>query len=370
MDDLGFLAAGHSVVEIKKVLEEAGKIALHWGKFNAVTYDINKTEAMLFSKAKKQKLLEQLTHTQLRFGGQTIRFNQDATRWLGMWLDCSLSFGSHFRERLKRAKIAEARIRELSKTYGLPSALVRRIQIAAMQSVILYGAEIWWKNQKNRQNEIQKLINRQARSVTGMYPSTPVSALISESGLIPAHIALDFRQRRYAYHLLCLPESIPTKAILPVTLRIGHGSAQLEDYPEHDSAWASIRPIANYGQRLARQVSIGFSIDPAEGTEPTKTASNSVFQGELMIKERKRAILEAKSMNANLCDVSKLDKGGTGAAVVWKSHTSQEWQAQKISLDLNKEIFDAELWGISEAFKLAEKITRQVQEPWVIKYIL
>ena len=66
------------------------------------------------------------------------------------------------------------------------------------------------------------------------------------------------------------------------------------------------------------------------------------------------------------CDGSKLDQGGTGAAVVWKSHISQKWQEQKLSLGLNKEIFDAEMWGISEAFKIAEKTTRQAQEPWVI----
>ena len=356
-------------MEIKKVLEKAGKITLEWGTRNAVTYNIRKTEAILFSKARKQKLLEQLTASQLRFDGQTIRFNQDATRWLGIWLDSGLNFGSHFRERLKRAKTVEAQIRRLTKTYGLPPALVRRIQIAAVQSVALYGAELWWKNQKTHQNEIQTLINRQARSITGIYPSTPVPALMSESGLIPAHIMLDFRQRKYAYRLLSLPESIPTKAILPVTLRIGDGNAQLEDYPEQDSAWASMGPVVNYGQRLARQVSIGFSIDQAQGTEPIRTAPNSIFPGELIIEDRKKAILEAKSTNADLklwCDGSKLDKGGTGAAVVWKSHVSQKWQEQKLSLGLNKEIFDAEMWGISEAFKVAEKIIRQVQESWVI----
>ena len=58
MDDLGFLAAGYSVIEIRKILEKPGKMILDWGKRNAVTYDIGKTEAMLFFKTRKQKLLE------------------------------------------------------------------------------------------------------------------------------------------------------------------------------------------------------------------------------------------------------------------------------------------------------------------------
>lgn len=33
---------------------------------------------------------------------------------------------------------------------------------------------------------------------------------------------------------------------------------------------------------------------------------------------------------------------------------------------MNKKIFDAKIWGVSEAFKIAEKKTRQVQKLWVI----
>ncbi len=58
VDDLGFLTAGNSVIEIKKTLEKAGKITLEWETRNAVTYDISKTEAILFSRARKQRLVE------------------------------------------------------------------------------------------------------------------------------------------------------------------------------------------------------------------------------------------------------------------------------------------------------------------------
>ncbi len=86
-----------------------------------------------------------------------------------------------------------------------------------LYTALKYGRKI----EENYQNEIHKLTNQQARSITGMYPSTPVSALIDESGLIPAHVLLDFRQRNYAYRLLSLPDSIPTKDFLLITLRVG-----------------------------------------------------------------------------------------------------------------------------------------------------
>ncbi len=72
-----------------------------------------------------------------------------------MWFDSRLTFNSHVNEKSRKAKIAESRINGLRKTYGLSPALVRRIQIAAVQSVALYGAELWWKNQKTHQHEIQ-----------------------------------------------------------------------------------------------------------------------------------------------------------------------------------------------------------------------
>ena len=128
-----------------------------------------------------------------------------------------------------------------------------------------------------------------------MYPSTPIAALVSESGLIPAHIMLDFRQRIYAYRLLSLPESIPTKDILPITLRRGDGNAQPEDQPELGSILASNQHITTYGQQLARPVLARFSIDPAEGTKPIRTVPSSVFQGELIIEDKNKALLEAKA---------------------------------------------------------------------------
>ena len=74
------------------------------------------------------------------------------------------------------------------------------------------------------------------------------------------------------------------------------------------------------------------------------------------MEEKCRAIEEAKKDRADLilwCDGSKLNQGGTGAAVVWK--LDNRWLMQKVTLGKNKEIFDAEMWGISEAVKVAEQ---------------
>lgn len=91
------------------------------------------------------------------------------------------------------------------------------------------------------------MINRQAYSITGMYPSTPIETFICESGLTPAQIMLDFWQKKYAHRIFSLPDLIPSKEILPVTLQIGDGNVQPNKQPENDAIWASNERITNYG---------------------------------------------------------------------------------------------------------------------------
>ena len=111
--------------------------------------------------------------------------------------------------------------------------LVRRIQLSVVQSTALYGAELWWRGQKNHKRTIQQMINRQARSITRMYFSTPIQPPLCEAGLIPASILLAYRQRLYTHRLLSLPDLHPTKEILPMSLREGDRGFQLGEAPEN-----------------------------------------------------------------------------------------------------------------------------------------
>lgn len=63
IDDLGFIICGQSNSKVEKLLEKAGRSALEWRAHNLVTYNTSKTEAILFSKARRQKLTKQLSET-------------------------------------------------------------------------------------------------------------------------------------------------------------------------------------------------------------------------------------------------------------------------------------------------------------------
>lgn len=137
VDDLGLIISGHSVKELAKTLGQVVTTVLDWRKSNAVTYNIAKTEAFLFSKTHRQRLNRQIAEVNIKIGPDKIKFNKDATRWLGIWLDSKLKFTAHVNEKLQITRTAEIQIKGLTRTYGLAPALIRRTQIAVVQSIAL-----------------------------------------------------------------------------------------------------------------------------------------------------------------------------------------------------------------------------------------
>lgn len=99
VDDLGFITSGASVKEIAQTLEKVGSLLVEWGKGNAVTYDTAKTELVLFSRARQRRLNEQLQETKISVGGERVKFNKNATHWLGIWLDSQLKFTAQVYQR-------------------------------------------------------------------------------------------------------------------------------------------------------------------------------------------------------------------------------------------------------------------------------
>lgn len=354
-DDIAFLAPGKSVKDIQNALTEAGELAVKWGLINNVTFDIDKTEAVLFTK--KSKIRRNIDKFSIQIKDYAINFNKNATRWLGIFLDTGLSLKEHYNIRFQKAKQKENKLKAISGTFGLASGLVRRVQIAAIQSVALYGAELWWKGQKDAINELQKLINRQSRAITGALPTSPIDLLIKEAEMTPAEPLLDHRQRKYALRALKLPSNNPANQILPPTLRYGDGNAQPGQYSENDLNWSfnSIK-LSNLAQRLARNLTEKFALDPSEGFEEAYTVKKLVFPGEIIISTKEIAELEAEMSYNGLIlwtDGSKLDSGASGAGITWKS--SFKWSGKSLALGHHKEILDAELFGILEAFKIAVK---------------
>ena len=80
VDDLGFVASRYLVKRLAKALGRVAKMVLEWRKYNVVTYDITKIEAVLFSKSHCQQLNKQIVEINIKIKTKNIQFNKKATQ--------------------------------------------------------------------------------------------------------------------------------------------------------------------------------------------------------------------------------------------------------------------------------------------------
>ena len=356
-DDCGFLVEASNYPELFENLQKAGNLAIRWGISNLLQFDHGKTEAVLFTRRRKVKT--ELWNTNIQKSGKTFKFNKEATRWLGFWLDSALTFRTHKEVYLQKAKKAEARLRSIVSAKGLSPGLVRKVQIAAVQSIATYGAELWWKNQKTWEQEFQKLINRQARTITGMFRTSPIGVTVKEAGLLPTGSILNNRQRCYALRLLSLPEDNKLREILPETFRDGDAHAQPGEQEQSNWDWSYARKANGLGQWLANSIQKGTRLDTTFGIEHTERIPEASFPRKIpmlldSMEAKRRAINHSDSTDelSFWTDGSKLDDERTGVGIAWKSHDGR-WRTTKVYIGKNKQIFDAELYGIDRALDLA-----------------
>jgi len=99
---------------------------------------------------------------------------------------------------MKKGSAAEPRLRSLTQTYGVVPPCERAVQIACVQAVARYGSEFWWDpKERSPHDDLQLVLNGQARSTLGAQRATPRGGLMRDSGRIPAAVAHDARQQRF-----------------------------------------------------------------------------------------------------------------------------------------------------------------------------
>jgi hypothetical protein len=123
-DDLSMLVAASSVTQISEQLQHTGEAAIAWEQDNAVQFNREKTEAVLFTRQQGRLLYKQVERAWVQIEDCMVLFNKKATHWLGIWLDTGLLFKAHIQTRMQKARKAEAQIRSLDRMRGLPPKLI------------------------------------------------------------------------------------------------------------------------------------------------------------------------------------------------------------------------------------------------------
>lgn len=128
VDDVTWLAEGRDVAEVVDRLERYAAASLAWADNNAVQFEALKAEAVLFSRKRGNRHVTMGT----RVRGHTVHFNNEATRWLGIWLDSTLSLAENRHRRIGKTRQAET-------DYAASSPSMRTTQVGAVRSGALPG---------------------------------------------------------------------------------------------------------------------------------------------------------------------------------------------------------------------------------------
>jgi hypothetical protein len=137
---------------------------------------------------------------------------------LEVWIDSALRLTTHRQKCIARARATEKQLRRLIGKFGVPPASARNIQIAIIQSTLMYGAELTWTGKAPDAKGYQPAIYRMARGTIGAFQSTPLGPLLAESGMMPAVPLLNHRQSRYAQRILRQP--VGTRGAKEILLEI------------------------------------------------------------------------------------------------------------------------------------------------------
>jgi len=96
VDDLGWVASGSDVNHAVSILDRCAAMSIEWASRRGLQFDTAKTEAALFTRRRggRKHLRPKLT-AKIRVRTGSIRFNSQATHWLGVWMDAHLTFKEH-----------------------------------------------------------------------------------------------------------------------------------------------------------------------------------------------------------------------------------------------------------------------------------
>ena len=339
VDNVRWVAIGSDVNQVVRKLEACARQSIDWAERSELEFDTTKTEAALFTRRRCHlKHLRPKLTAKIRVGNGFIKFNKQATRWLGVWMDAHLMFKEHHNRCMKKARAAEARLRSLTGMYRVVPACVIAVQVACVQAVALYSSELWWDPKTGSgQDDLQLLLNRQARSTLGALPTTPRGALMRDSGLTPAAVALDARQQRFVARLASACE--------------GSKSKKLYDYPTPGALVGRVAASEHTrGRRTETMCWPDSGVKPAVKTTILEDDAAAMRAVELWARE-----MEGKAESATWTwwtDGSCTDDGKVGAAAVCLN--GDRGTVFRSYLGTRRmEVFDAELWAIAVALRMS-----------------
>jgi len=237
------------------------------------------------------------------------------------------------------------RHRTFTKTYGVVAESILDVQVVCVPAVALYGSELWWDPKEvGRRDDLQLLLNQQARSILGALPTTPRGALIRESGLTPAPVMLDSRQQRWAARLA------------------NAYSSKLREMHKDPSSSTPKHRVAEIKHKQSQRAE-GMSWPPPVEEPVVKTIlldDKGTAKRAVQCWATEKEVTVGAAVWMWWTDASRSGNGRVGAAALYIH--DNEWRTHRSRLGAGwMEFFNAELWviGLMPGETVKRRQTRQ-----------
>ncbi|KNG79995.1 putative reverse transcriptase [Aspergillus nomiae NRRL 13137] len=252
IDDACVLASSDSYAGNVETLKEALSRAGRWASQHASKFAPEKFELIHFTNPRKTEAattppspeispddpdgiwrvpLPPTGHDQMEvpYADTTIKPTETA-KYLGIWLDKTLSFATHRTKALAKAHGTLAALRGIAgSTWGVPLRAMRRIYQAVVIPQLFYGATAWFSprggqmvastNQKMLA-EFAQIQKQAALLISGAFKGTAAAALNVELYILPVHLQLQQIIEETAIRIRTGPElACPESVLKPRSAR-------------------------------------------------------------------------------------------------------------------------------------------------------
>jgi hypothetical protein len=139
-DDFTLLDKQRSFSAIALLFQKILQACLQWVEANAVRFEWSKMEAIPFSWSPSTRRDAwdndiDLVSSCLQY--RVEGWNEEATRWLEVYLDHSLNFAAHCNKVVSKARLVEGRLQSLINKFLIPPASAHNVQVVVAQSTLV-----------------------------------------------------------------------------------------------------------------------------------------------------------------------------------------------------------------------------------------